>query len=304
MSGKSPIASHQYQQNIIAAQSQGESLKAYYGNSNTVGVYTFIIPLYENIPQKVAARPDTTTKNSITYENGVVQNVSSSLIVRASASGTAIGALNNGESIKILQRAQNKVGNYYWDLIVSNVDGTYGYAAREVGGDLCIASVGSTGNSSGTAETPVEPPQPEEPKNPGPSNEVNIEKDIVLKETGFIDTVPAITYEHVIQKYSDAVVTDNSGNKIESGKLGTGYTVTIGEKTFKVVKKGDTTGDGSVNILDAINVLNAIKGTIKLENEFKDAACMNNAENFNILDAIHVLNYIKGSANVTLPESN
>ena len=235
VSGKSPIASHQYQQNIIAAQSQGESLKAYYGNSNTVGTYTFIIPLYENIPQKIAARPDTTTKNSITFENGVVQNVSSSLIVRASAGGTAIGALNNGESIKILQRAQNKVGNYYWDLIVSNVDGTFGYAAREVGGDICIASVGSTGNSSGTAETPVQP-EPEPPKNPGPSNEVNIEKDIVLKETGYLDTVPATTYEHVIQKYNDAVVVDKNGNKVETGRLGTGYTVTIGDKSFKVVK--------------------------------------------------------------------
>ena len=305
VSGKSAIASHQYQQNIMAAQTQGESLKSYYGNSNTVGTYTFIIPLYENIPQKVAVRPDTTIKNSITFENGIVQNISSSLTVRASAGGTAIGALNNGESIKILQRAQNKVGNYYWDLIVSNVDGTYGYAAREVGGDLCIASVGSTGNSSGTAETPTEQPQePEQPINPGPSNEVNIEKDIVLKESGYIDTVPAITYEHVIQKYSDAVITDKSGNKIESGKLGTGYTVTIGEKIYKVVKKGDTTGDGSVNILDAINLLNSIKGTIKLENEFKEAASMSSTGNFNILDAIHVLNYIKGSASVTLPESN
>ena len=304
VSGKSPIASHQYQQNIMAAQTQGESLKSYYGNSSTVGTYTFIIPLYENIPQKVAVRPDTTTKNSITYENGVVQNVSSSLTVRASAGGTAIGALNNGESIKILQRAQNKVGNYYWDLIVSNVDGTYGYAAREVGGDVCIASVGSTGNSSGTAETPVTPQEPEQPKNPGPSNEVNIEKDILLKESGYIDTVPAITYEHVIQKYSEAVITDKDGNRVETGKLGTGYTVTIGEKTFKVVKKGDTTGDGNVNILDAINLLNAIKGTVKLENEFKEAASMNSTGSFNILDAIHVLNYIKGSATVTLPEIN
>ena len=303
VSGKSPIASHQYQQNIIAAQSQGESLKAYYGNSNTVGTYTFIIPLYENIPQKIAARPDTTTKNSITFENGVVQNVSSSLIVRASAGGTAIGALNNGESIKILQRAQNKVGNYYWDLIVSNVDGTFGYAAREVGGDICIASVGSTGNSSGTAETPVQP-EPEPPKNPGPSNEVDIEKDIVLKETGYLDTVPATTYEHIVQKYNDAVVVDKNGNKVETGRLGTGYTVTIGDKSFKVVKKGDTTGDGNVNILDAINLLNAIKGTIKLENEFKEAASMNSTGSFNILDAIHVLNYIKGSATVTLPETN
>ena len=111
---------------------------------------------------------------SITYENGVVQNVSSSLKVRASANGTAIGALNNGESIKIIERAKDKVGNYHWDLIVSNVDGTYGYAARDVGGENCIASIGTSGSSSGTAEIPNEPETPkenEEPENPEETEE-------------------------------------------------------------------------------------------------------------------------------------
>ena len=296
VSGKSPIASHQYQQNIMAAQSQGSSLKSYYGNSNTADTYTFIIPLYENIPQTVAARPDVTKQNSITYENGVVQNVSSSLKVRASANGTAIGALNNGESIKILQRAQNKVGDYFWDLIVSNVDGTYGYAAREVGGEICIASVGSSGSSAGTAETPVEPEKPTEPE---PERVVDIEKDIELNGE-FIDTIPEVTYEHIIQKYENATVTDNEGNKVEEGKLGTGYTVTIGEEIFKIVKKGDVDGDAEINIVDAIFLLNAIKGTKTLENEFKEAACVKNNKEFDITDAIYVLNYLKGKIDFSL----
>ena len=297
VSGKSAIASHQYQQNIMAAQSQGSSLKAYYGNSNTAETYTFIIPLYENIPQKVAARPDVTKQNMITYENGIVQNVSSSLKVRASANGTAIGALNNGESIKIIKRADQKVGNYHWDLIVSNVDGTYGYAARDVGGENCIASVGTSGSSSGTAETPKEPEKPTEPEEP---KEIDIEKDIVLNETGYIGATPNVKTEDIVKKYENAIITDNSGNKVESGNLGTGYTVTIGEETFKIVKKGDTTGDGNVNILDAVLLLNAIKGNKTLENEFKEAACLKNENEFNILDAVYMLNYIKGSVEISL----
>lgn len=304
VSGKSPVASHQYQQNIMAAQSQGTSLKQYYGNSNTAKTYTFIIPLYENIPATVSARPDPTKQNTITYENGVVQNVSTSLKVRASANGTAIGALNNGESIKILQRAQNKVGNYYWDLIVSNVDGTYGYAAREVGGEVCIASLGTTGTSGGTAETPtkpVEPEKPEEPEEPEePEIKVDIEKDIVLKETGYIDAIPEVNYEHIIEKYENAIVTDNKGNKVEEGNLGTGYTITIGEENFKIVKKGDTNGDGVVTVLDVVYLLNAIKGTRSLENEFKEAACVKNVEEFNVLDAVYMLNYIKGTISFSL----
>lgn len=301
VSGKSAIASHQYQQNIMAAQSQGTSLKSYYGNSNTPETYTFIIPLYENIPQTAAVRPDVTKQNTITFENGVVQNVSSSLKVRASANGTAIGALNNGESIKIIKRADQKVGNYHWDLIVSNVDGTYGYAARDVGGENCIASIGTTGSSSGTAENPKEPEVPKEPEIPeNEENKIDLEKDIVLKETGYINTVPNVKIEDVVEKYENAIVKDNSGNEIEQGNLGTGYTVIIGEETFKIVKKGDTTGDGVVNILDTVLLLNAIKGTKTLENEFKEAACLKNIDNFNILDAVYMLNYIKGSVDISL----
>ena len=302
VSGKSPIASHQYQQNIMAAQSQGASLKQYYGNSNTAETYTFIIPLYENMPQAISARPDPTKQNTITYENGIVQNVSTSLKVRASANGTAIGALNNGESIKIIQRAQNKVGNYYWDLIVSNVDGTYGYAAREVGGEVCIASLGTTGTSGGTAETPATPEEPKEPEESEeiPENVVDLEKDVVLKETGYIDTLPNVNYEHILKKYENAVITDNNGNKVEEGNLGTGYTVTIGEESFKIVKKGDTNGDGVVTVLDVVYLLNAIKGNRKLENEFKEAACVKNVNEFNVLDAVYMLNYIKGTISLSL----
>ena len=304
VSGKSPIASHQYQQNIMAAQSQGTSLKQYYGASTTAQTYTFIIPLYENMPKTVSARPDPTKENTITFENGVVQNVSTSLKVRASANGTAIGALNNGESIKIIERAKNKIGNYFWDLIVSNVDGTYGYAAREVGGETCIASVGTTGSSSGTAEKPPveEPKEPEEVEPEKPTEEeskVDIEKDIAIKGE-FLDTLPDVTYEHIIEKYETAIVTDKKGNKVEEGKLGTGYTVTIGEETYKIVKKGDTNGDCNINVLDVVTLLNAIKGEKTLEYEFKEAACVKNGENFNILDAVHMLNYIKGTSDFSL----
>ena len=302
VSGKSPLASHQYQQNIMAAQSQGESLKKYYGTSNTAPTYTFIIPLYENMPKELAIRPDVTKPNTITFENGVVQNISTSLKVRASANGTAIGALNNNESIKIIQRGQTQVGGYYWDLIVSNVDGTYGYAARNVGGHDCIVSLGTTGNSSGTVEKTEEPEKEEVPNDTPidtPADGVDLEKSIQVNGE-FLDTTPNIKYEHVVSKYEGAVITDTKGNKIESGNLGTGYTVTIGEESYKIVKKGDTNGDGQINIIDAVLILNAIKGTKKLENEFKEAACVKNKEQFNVVDAVYMLNYIKGAADITL----
>lgn len=165
VSGKSEIASHQYQQNIMAAQSQGSSLKGYYGDAINSKNFTFIIPLYKNMPSTASARPKVTVANSITTEDGVVQNISSSLKVRSGQglSALAIGKLNNNEEIRIIRRASSQVDGYYWDLIVSKVDGTYGYAARSVGGSNCIVGRGTnqtTSGSTGSSEpdTPTQPP--------------------------------------------------------------------------------------------------------------------------------------------------
>ncbi len=291
VSGKSTLASHQYQQNIMAAQSQGSSLKAYYGSSNTVSTYNFIIPLYENMPG-TCPRPNPGVTNSINYENGVVQNISTSLKVRASANGTAIGSLNNNESIRILKRATTKVGNYYWDLIVSNKNGTYGYAAREIDGQTVLASTGSNGSSSGSAGTPDPAPTPV-PPTPPTADDTNVKV-----KGNYIETVPNMTLDAIKGKYKDATITNAAGTPVTSGNIGTGYRITTGGKTYIAVKKGDTNGDGNVNILDSVVILNAIKGERTLENEYKSAACTKNNSEFNVTDVVLLLNYIKGETSL------
>lgn len=299
VSGRSTMASHQYQQNIMAAQSQGSSLKAYYGTSSINHV--FIIPLYKNMPKIVSARPSSTTTNKITYEDGVVQNISTSLKVRASANGTAIGALNNNESIKIIQRANTQVGGYYWDLIVSNKDGTYGYAARSINGEQHIVSKGSTGTSSGTTS----PSDSSENNNSSGNTTVpttppanNFDNSIKLIGN-YINILPNITCENMKTKYSDAIIKNSAGTVVSTGNLGTGYTITTGGKTYKIVKKGDTNGDGLVTVVDSVTILNAVKGTKTLVNEYKEAASLKNTSSFTVTDAVLILNYLKGSANIT-----
>lgn len=309
VSGLSSMASHQYQQNIMAAQSQGSSLKAYYASSSNNVNHTFIIPLYKNMPKVASGRPSLTTQNKITYEDGIVQNISTSLKVRASSNGSAIGALNNNESIKILRRASSKVGNYYWDLIVSNKDGTYGYAARaSTSGEQYIVSKGTSGTSSGSV-APTDPfvnnnndnnnnnnnDNPPTPTTP----QVNLETDIKVSGN-YINILPNITCENIKTKYKDAIVKKSDGTAVTTGSLGTGYSVTVGEKTYKIVKKGDTNGDGTVTVVDAVVLLNAVKGTKTLENEFKEAASVKGETTFNVTDAVFLLNYIKGATKIVL----
>ena len=309
VSGKSEVASHQYQQNIMAAQSQGSSLKAYYGSNNS-RTYTFIVPLYRNIPATVSPRPNANQVNSITFEEGIVQNISSALIVRAGEgkSAIAIGKLNNNEEIKILKRASNQVNGYFWDLIVSKQDGTYGYAARSIGGKEHIVSKGAVGNTSGSASTePVQVPTPQPtPTTPQNSNVTDSNSSITdnqIKITdNYVQATPEMKIEDLKNKYSghNISIKDNAGNDVSGGNLGTGYKVTIDDITYSIVKKGDTNGDGNVSILDAVLVLNAVKGNKTLENEYKEAASVKNNDTFNVTDVVLLLNYIKGEANLNL----
>ncbi len=299
VSGRSTMASHQYQQNIMAAQTQGSSLKSYYvSNVNHV----FIIPLYKNMPRTVSGRPSVTTQNKITYEEGVVQNITTSLKVRASANGTAIGALNNNEPIKIISRANSQVGGYYWDLIVSSKDGTYGYSARATGGEQHLVSKGTIGTSSGTTGT-------NEPTNNNNNSNGNTNQtgqpttnlDTSIKVSGnYIVALPNITCENVRTKYPQIVIKNQAGAVINSGNLGTGFTATAGGNTYKIVKKGDTNGDGTVTVVDAVTILNAVKGTKTLVNEYKEAASLKDGKNFTVTDAVLILNYIKGTININL----
>ena len=127
------LFSNQYQQNIMAAESSGRSLKSYYTISNTLNTinHTFIIPLYENMPATACGRPSTTENSKLEYtEEKVIIN---KLPVKASPnSNRVISYLNCDEKVKVLERATKvSADGKYWDIIVSNTDGTYGYVIRD-----------------------------------------------------------------------------------------------------------------------------------------------------------------------------
>ena len=60
---------HQYMQNLIAAQNEGTTMRKTLSEMGYIdGEYTFIIPVYENMPSKACSRPSTTgglTENDI-----------------------------------------------------------------------------------------------------------------------------------------------------------------------------------------------------------------------------------------------
>lgn len=122
---------HQYMQNILAAQSEGSTLRKTYENTNTKdSSHTFIIPVYKNMPQTTCSRPN--GEGNANVESDLVRvNADPGLNLRNQPNGTTIvGSIAKDEIITRIEKATSKVNGTYWDK-VKKADGTTGYAARE-----------------------------------------------------------------------------------------------------------------------------------------------------------------------------
>ena len=75
--------------------------------------------------------------------------------------------------------------------------------------------------------------------------------------------------------------------------LKTGDILTVDGKIKTIVIYGDTNSDGKINILDAVNVLNHIKGIVVLTAAQYEATKKQENE-LAILDAVRILNVVKG----------
>ena len=120
---------HQYMQNLLASKNEASKLTKVikdmgYINNN----YTFIIPLYENMPKF------TNTNPNVQYEisGDIVRiNVEDSLRVRNAPNGSQIiDVLSANERVLRVEKALTQVNGTYWDKIQTN-NGMYGYVARE-----------------------------------------------------------------------------------------------------------------------------------------------------------------------------
>ena len=124
---------HQYMQNILAAQNEGQTLRKTFESVGSADAnYTFIIPVYKNMPKTASPRPSTSSSNIPTTTDLVRVNVTNTLYLRAEpgTSSDKVGIVYKVEIITRLNKATEKIGGTYWDYVMK-ADGTKGYAARE-----------------------------------------------------------------------------------------------------------------------------------------------------------------------------
>lgn len=224
---------HQYMQNILAAQNEGQTLrKTFEGVGSVDAGYTFIIPVYKNMPTTAATRPSTSSSNIPTTTDLVRVNVTNSLYLRdkPGTSGEKIASVYKDEIITRLNKATEKIDGTYWDYVMK-ADGTKGYAARET-------KEGEAGYKMYLV--PVSQENPSEPDN---SDVTKNDKVKVDNSKNTITAVPNATVDDLRSLMGDNVTVKNSSGESVNGKLATGYKV---NDTYTISVLGDVNGDGEV----------------------------------------------------------
>lgn len=124
------LYTHQYMQNILAAQNEGTDLKDRYG-SLVNSSFVFTIPLYNNMPSVACPRPSNTDTIRYSGNNAYINSNEVRLRSAPSINGGIIKYLNINTQVIILEEATQISGDgYYWDRIVTKDDEIKGYVAR------------------------------------------------------------------------------------------------------------------------------------------------------------------------------
>lgn len=299
--------SNQYQQNIMAAQSEGNTLRRTYSEINSIGSsHTFIIPVYKNMPAQPSARPSTT--DSPTVSTDLVRvNVNESLRIRNAPNGnTTVGWLYKDEVVTRVEKATSKVNGTYWDKI-RKADGTTGYAARETYDNetpykLYLVPVsnqdGGTDNSGGNTDVPTTPTEPETPSNP--STPTSTDKVKIDNDTKKIIVKPGVIAQDILDAFGGtAKIVKADGNYLENEQsaIGTNYIV---EDIYTVVKKGDANADAKIDSADLLIVQKHLLGVSTLEGTKFTASDANNDNKIDSADLLAIQKYLLGVSDIQI----
>lgn len=206
------------------------------------------------------------------------------LIMRDAPNGQDIRHLGDGVLVTVLERANEKVNGYFRDKIIT-AEGAVGYVAHDYLENVNGEEKEEPKNKP--EPQPIVPPAPQPEKRP---ENVNVNSKLIdnkNEEKKIIRVSPEARADDLKKKYSN--VKDISNNN-----LGTGTTVKIDNKEYKIIKIGDVNGDGDTDEIDAILILRKSIDIIQFNNIQNEAADVDKDGNSDEIDAIRILRYAIG----------
>lgn len=290
---------HQYMQNILAAQKEGQTLRNTFEDIDAINAsYTFIIPVYKNMPLSASQRPSSTSSPSNpvnpdipTTSDMVRVNVTGSLYLREEPSKNSekIDKVYKDEIVTRLVKATEKVDGTYWDYVMK-ANGSRGYAARETY---------DTEPNYKLYLVPVEDENPSTPEVPDDEAVIRNDKVKINTVTNNVTTVPGATVQDFSNLIGKDVTAKNSNGDVlnSDAKLSTGCVI---NDEYTVAVLGDVNGDGETTALDAAIILRYTVNQYNMTEVQKNAGDLANSNNPTALDAAKILRYTVGQYNINI----
>lgn len=147
---------HQYMANVSAAATESSTVRNSYKSLGILNNnFTFIIPVYENMPDTVCSMPDNST---IVTQNVKVKGTNVRLRKSQSTDlSNIVATLNNGDELLRIECASSALNGVYWDKVVLTKEvngvaaGTKGYISRsyiEQVNDITNCEISAVANTS------------------------------------------------------------------------------------------------------------------------------------------------------------
>ena len=192
--------------------------------------------------------------------------------------GTDKNVLTYVDKNDILTRTQanvSTVNGYIWDKVVT-ASGIEGYIARGTSTEQYIEVI--------------------------QSSSTNTKNDNFKLEDTKIICEPGVSIETIKEKNPNKTITvkKQDGTVVETGNIGTGYSITIDNTTYTAIKLGDVNGDGLVRSTDYMIIKNCIMEVTNLSEIEKIAADVNKDGLVRSTDYMTIKNYIMEVSNIEL----
>lgn len=327
----------QYMQNVSVCLTEGSTARKTYEELGFISnAIDFRIPVYENMPSTPCKEP---TTNTIVTQNVEITGNSVRIRSSASdeSDSNIMATVNNGYKLLRIELANTANGTIYWDKVVLP-DGRKGYVAQRYLKQIedvtnCNDTVTTTTevylrNGPGTDETTpiillpkgqvltrIEKEQynlngyiwdrvklADGRQGYVAQKYISVPNDNFKLENDKLICEPATTVETIKINNSDKQITvkNANGEIVNSGNIGTGYTVTIDDKTHTVVKMGDVNGDGLIKTIDYMKIKNHIMKKDILKDYNLQAADVSKDEKISTIDYMMIKNQIMSISNIEL----